>query len=136
MDVADWPDPNNNLIYNKGEHRFKHSGRDDEARIVYKDNHAIGKCPKAFSQTDAEKLVRHGIPERRDRSPEVPCRIWNYHDGVIYAARCEDSKGYAWHGYPVAQEQDIPREILRKLKSRAQELGESDRIEIWLRQKW
>lgn len=130
MSLLEWPCPNKNLKYEKGENRRKHSGTELSANIVFEFGVWVGKCPKNFSLDKAEEILQSGIPEFRKTIPEKPCRIWTYFDGVIYAARTEDG-GRTWHGFPA---QDPPEDILNKLIERNQ--SERSRIKQWLRQKW
>lgn len=136
MNIDNWPYPNEKLQYDKGENRRKHSGRYDEARMVFESGNWIGKCPQGFDLSVALKLVQHGIPEFRTTTTEKPCRIWSYHDGVVYVAHSQDG-GKTWHGFPNGHPMpEPPRPILRKLEQRAQELGEESRIKKWLSNRW
>jgi hypothetical protein len=131
-----WKDFSLSLKYNKGENRFKHVGNEQFPQMVEINAGWIGKCPKGFDLTVAETLVREGVPEYRLTAAERPYRIWNYHDGAIYASRSEDG-GTTWHGYPNgAPASSPPIKILRELKTRAAACGEADLLKDWLKKRW
>ena len=136
MSELDWSDLSATLCYDKGENRYKHSGHHAQAQMVYKGGAWVGECPKGFDQEIALELVKSGFPEYRSTTSEKPYRVWNYHNGVIYASRSQDG-GSTWHGYPSGHpSDDPPRTILRKLEARAVELGEEARINDWLKKRW
>ena len=136
MDIENWPCPNTELQYEKGENRFKHSGTCVDAKMVYKNGIWVGVCPKGFLQDVALELLQHAIPEFRSTAAEKPHRLWSYHDGVIYAARTENG-GRTWHGYPNGHPKVAPpKSILKKLEQRAREIGEESRLQEWLRKRW
>jgi hypothetical protein len=118
-------------IYDKGENRKKHQGTSREARIVHEDGKEVGKCPKGFSLEAAQKLLVEGaIEERKSRQPDVPFRLWNVHNGVVYQARTSDS-GRTWHGWSVGASH-IPCKIRRQLEDRAIDLEEAHLLKEWL----
>lgn len=137
MNNESWPCPNKDLLYDKGENRRKHLGRCDEAEMAYeKGGNWVGKCPRKFSQDVAQQLIEYGIPEFRETMPDRPCRLWTYHDGVVYVARSQDG-GKTWHGFPNGHPmKEPPRAILRQLEQRAQACGEEARIHEWLDKRW
>jgi len=120
--------------YDKGESRPKHRGTGREARIVDEYGEEVGKCPKGFSLAAAQELLDNAIEEYRSRQPDIPFRLWSYHDGAVYQARTSDG-GTTWHGWPVAAHH-IPDDILRRLEAQAIAVDESDRLKKWLKQKW
>jgi hypothetical protein len=122
------------MKYDKGENRRKHVGNAPDAQMILESGVLVGKCPKGFSGALALGLVQNGIQEFRKTAPENPCRIWNYYDGAIYAARSQDG-GETWHGYPCPSE-DIPRTILRELEARAIAAGQGQNIKHWLKKRW
>ena len=136
MGAIEWDELSKELRYDKGENRHKHSGHHADAQMVYKGGAWVGECPKAFDLNVALTLVQKGVPEFRSTTAEKPYRIWNYHEGAIYASRTQDD-GTTWHGYPSGHpSEDPPRTILRKLEARARELGEEALIKQWLKKRW
>jgi hypothetical protein len=71
------------------------------------------------------------LPEYRNGQPDSPFRLWNCHDGVVYAARTDDG-GTSWHGYPAV---NPPRRVERELLARATKQGYSNELKRWLKQK-
>jgi hypothetical protein len=121
--------------YDKGENRYKHSGKHADARMKYENGALVGKCPKGFTKTVALELVKTGFSEFRNTTNEKPYRIWNYHNGAVYAASSQDG-GMTWHGYPSHLKDRVPRGILRQLEARACEQGEKQRIHEWWGKQW
>lgn len=136
MHGEEWPSPNKDLVYAKGENRFKHSGKRQKAHMEKRGALWVGVCPKGFDHDIAQCLLQHGIPEFRSTAAEKPYRLWNYYDGTIYAARTEDG-GKTWHGFPNGHPMaDPPKGILRELEKRAQEAGEERQFKNWLKMRW
>lgn len=137
MNKDSWPCPNKELRYDKGENRKKHLSLDADAMMVNEHGQWVGHCPRRFAPETALDLLQHGIPEFRESIPEKPCRIWSYHDGVIYSAR-SDTTGAAWHGFPCGYPmlRQLPSEIKNQLEKRAIELGEQGKFNKWLKKRW
>jgi hypothetical protein len=133
MDAAEWPSPNKSLKYDKGENRHKHSGKHQDARIIYENGLWIGKCPQGFLLAEAQTLLENGLPEFRNTTAEKPFRLWSYYQGAIYRARSSDG-GATWHGFPAKDEP--PRDILKKLEHLAQQQGEEKLLKQWLKKQW
>jgi hypothetical protein len=127
-------EPQHKYKYDKGENRPKHQGTDRAARIVDKYGEEVGECPRGFSLHAAQKLLDDAIEEHRSRQPDVPFRLWSYHDGAVYQARTSDG-GMTWHGWPV-QGSRIPDNIRRQLDGQADALGERSRLNQWLRKRF
>jgi len=127
-------EPPHKYKYDKGENRRKHVGTAPEAQIAHQYGNEVGECPRGFSLEAARELLDDAIEEYRSRQPDVPFRLWSYHDGAVYQARTSDG-GTTWHGWPVAA-RHIPDDILPRLEARALAVDESDRLKKWLRQKW
>jgi hypothetical protein len=127
-------EPQHKYKYDKGENRPKHRGTVPEARIVDKYGEEVGECPRGFSLEAAQTLLDNAIEEYRSRQPDVPFRLWNYHDGAVYQARTSDG-GTTWHGWPV-QGSRIPDKIREQLEDRAAVLGERQRLNQWLRKRF
>lgn len=120
--------------YDKGENRRKHQGTAPEARIAHKYGEEIGECPRGFTLATAQRLIDDAIEEHKKRQPDVPFRLWSYHDGAVYQARTSDG-GTTWHGWPV-QGNRIPDGIRRQLEAQAEQQGESDLLKQWLRRRF
>lgn len=121
-----------NRVYDKGENRHKHRGRHDDARIVLEHGNRVGKCPRGFSLGVARELLKTAIEEYKGRQPDIPFRLWAYHDGAVYAARTSDG-GTTWHGYP---NQEPPQKILAQLEQQADARNEKNRLRQWLNKRF
>jgi hypothetical protein len=53
-------------------------------KVVYDYWRGVGKCPRGFSLETAQRPLEDAIKEYRSRQPDVPFRLWNYHDGAVY----------------------------------------------------
>lgn len=130
----DWPVPNKNIDYDKGENRRKHNGVSKQAAIIMEFGKLVGKCPRGFNLGMAQSLVQNAIPEYRNRQPDKPFRLWNYYQGAIYVAYRTDPGGRTWHGFPAHDAP--PKHIKKALMKRARQLGEEPQAETWLGKKW
>jgi hypothetical protein len=134
MTSNEWPVPNENIDYEKGENRRKHNGVLPQAAIVQEHGKLVGKCPRGFSPEVARSLVRNAIPEYRNTLSDKPFRLWNYHEGAIYVAYRTGDGEKNWHGFPALH--PPPLDIEKALRERVREIGEESQLKRWLRKKW
>lgn len=112
------PDGQVGPVYEKGERRHKHVGKNDYPEFEYiNDNprYAIGKCPKNLVGDDRTTLLREAIPDGNgDREVAFHKRLYAVHRGAIYRAETT-TYGKSYHGYPYRGK--IGRALLEKLRS-------------------
>lgn len=119
------------LIYEPGEHRFKHCWNVPKADFVTQGSARIGKCPSTLSKKLAEQLLNDGI--RYPVGQSHPERIYNVHDGVVYEAV---NSGGTWHGYPWRYRpgrRALPSPILRELQRRAEQQNCLSGYKQWMK---
>lgn len=122
-------------LYDKGEKRFKHEGRDEVPRIEYDSSNPrkwIGKCPQAMPAQLRQQLLSEAVPgSPGDREVAYAKRLYVVHDGAIYEARTSDH-GRSYHGFPYRGRLD--RRMLELLRDMAQRKGCLDDFERWVKE--
>lgn len=90
-------------LYDKGERRFKHVGKTEEAEIAFESGNPrrwVGKCPCNLSQAQREQLLNEAMPAANgDRELSFVKKPYVVHEGAIYEAQTSDG-GQSYHGYP------------------------------------
>jgi hypothetical protein len=117
--------------YERGEGRFKHRRKNDEAGFVGSTRRPIGKCHKSISQRVAVGLLRSGVVARAvfDDEPEAPDEIFNVYRGIPYLA-VPTVPGRSYHGYPWRGR--MSPEVRAELERRAQAQGQTAEFKRWM----
>jgi len=122
--------------YDPGDGRKKHAWSRDEAGFEPLGRGPVGKCPVSITPEEAGELLNEGLPVYEDGDEKVPVRIYNVRNGVIYESR-RTEYGKSFHGFPWRGDRGfgprIPVRIMKKLKERASEAGDSQELKKWLK---
>lgn len=122
--------------YDPGDGRKKHAWSRDEAGFEPLGKGPVGKCPVSITPEEAENLLNEGLSVYEDGDEKVPVKIYNVRNGVIYEAR-RTEYGKSFHGFPWRGDRGfgprIPVRIMKKLKDRASEAGDSRELKKWLK---
>jgi hypothetical protein len=124
--------PRSERVYDKGEGRFKHVGRNPFPEIVLNNGNPkkpIGKCPNNISDTERQLLLDRAIPWP-EGDDEKPVNLYAVHQGAVYEAMSSDN-GATWHGYPFAG--SLSSRLVEKLRGRAEEIGCGEGFKDWER---
>ena len=134
---ASWPENQalTNLLYERGEGRYKHVWKHDRAGFVPSGRGAVGKCHRSITQDVASGLLRSGIvPPDPFEDPSAgtapPERIYNVYRGVPYVA-VPTRPGTSYHGYP--HRGRLEPGVVALLRERAEQEGTLREYEKWLR---
>jgi len=125
--------------YDPGEvPKRKHGWSKPQAGFVRRGKALIGKCPKGFSLSLAQRLLDGGIHDRGPRDPAShPRRIYAVHAGVLYRLVPTEA-GKSYHGFPEApQEFFLLDDALKDgIRSLARRLGQEKELDRWLSRRW
>lgn len=125
--------------YDRGEHRTKHCGNQEQACFAGEGKYAIGKCPRSITDAEAQRILETAIPEpdpfQQPGQPAAthPKRLYGVYKGVIYEA-APTTLGRSYHGYPWMRRPGrvaLPRHILEELRRRAVAYGYSKQFDDW-----
>ena len=123
--------------YERGEGRYKHVWKKQEAGFEPSPRGPIGKCDSRIDQTIAEQLLKNGIVEDdpvrlpSGLGPQVhPEKIFNIYKGVPYVA-VPTQPGKSYHGYPFRGR--MTRSVERKLRDRATNAGVVRLFDKWMK---
>jgi hypothetical protein len=123
MATGEGPGEQAEPVYDKGDRRYKHVGRNPfpEFRSENDPRRVVGLCPSTLAHADHQRLLREAIPDGNgDRSIDFPKRLHVVHEGAIYRAETTDW-GRSYHGYPYRGK--MGRGLLEKLRATAEAKG-------------
>jgi hypothetical protein len=127
------------VAYDPAEHREKHCWNESRAEFVKVGTALVGKCPSTLTKEQAEALVNEAVWGSAEAGQsirqEMPERVWNVHEGIVYEAvptRDGAYHGYPWRGRPTRNR--LPRAVKRVLEARAIEQGFERTFKDWLSQ--
>ena len=131
--VATWSaNPNlSAFVYERGEGRYKHKWRHDQAGFIPSKKGSVGKCHSSITPTIATMLLQSGFVEVSPYgdSPGTPDAIYNVYRGVPYVA-VKTQPGRSYHGYPWAGRMSAT--IKAALRARAVHEGTARAFDRWL----
>lgn len=119
-------------VYERGENRQKHVGKEAYPVIEIVKQERIGKCPAGMPESRKEKLLAQALPYFTDPpySKEFPKRLFAVdQDGTIYAGQTTEV-GRSYHGYPYAG--PLGRNMIEALRNQAREQGCEREFDKWL----
>lgn len=125
----------NTWLYERGDGRYKHRWKKDQAGFVPVKGADIGKCHSSIDDDVATVLLRTGVVYNAPGTDE-PEHVYAIYRGVIYEA-APTRPGISFHGYPWSGNQGrpaLPPRIRRALEQRAQQEGYLKEFEQWLEQ--
>lgn len=120
-------------LYERGEGRFKHCWKKDEAGFVPSQKGPVGKCHSSITDEVARELLRNGVLYRALGTTDVE-HVYAVYRGVIYEA-APTRIGVSFHGYPWRGDLGagpLPPRILRKLEAMARQQGCFKEFNQWL----
>jgi hypothetical protein len=120
-------------VYQKGEDRQKHVGRQPEPEIRFEKGDPkfyVGLCPNNIREREKEALLNEAIAGGNgDRELNFPKRLHVVHNGAIYRAETTDW-GKSYHAYPYRGK--IGRALLQKLTEMADRKMCREAFDAWV----
>lgn len=121
------------LLYDKGERRFKHVGRGPSPYIEFDERQPrkwVGKCPDNIPDAVKRELLKRAIPGANgDTEVGYIRRRYVVHEGAIYEARTSDG-GTSYHAYPYKGR--LAKGLLEALRAMANAEGTLSAFEDWV----
>jgi len=95
--------------YEKGDQRYKHTGRG--ANAVFEQNRGVtvGKCPNTITLETAQKILNEGVGcDYVDTGTfSYPRQMFGFHEGVLYKA-LPTRAGISYHAFPACSDDLSP----------------------------
>lgn len=128
-----WPDNPalQTFDYERGEGRYKHRWKHDEAGFRPGKRGQIGKCHRSIDEDTARALLRSGVvaPSPYEDDEEHPTEIYAVYRGVPYVA-VPTRPGQSYHRYPWRGR--MSPSVKQALLERARAEGEERVFDHWM----